>query len=57
MTILLKMPFGDYTDSIKQIFANGYPKYIINQRKFYRSKIGNELKSSARNAIFIFAIN
>ena len=53
MTILLKMPFGDYTDSIKQIFANGYPKYIINQENSIGPKIGNELKSSARNAIFL----
>lgn len=53
MTILLKMPFGDYTDSIKKIFANGYPKYIINQENSIGPKIGNELKSSARNAIFL----
>ena len=52
-TILLKMPFGDYTDSIKNIFDTSYPKYIINQETSIGPKIGNELKTSARNAIIL----
>ena len=52
-TVLLKMPFGDYTESIKNIFDTSYPKYIINQETSIGPKIGNELKTSARNAIIL----
>ena len=53
MTILLKMPFGDYTESLKNLFNTNYPKYIINQETSIGPKIGTELKSNARNAIIL----
>ena len=43
--ILLKMPFGDYAESIKNIFNTNYPSYIINQETSIGPKIGNELKA------------
>tara|TARA_Y100000588_G_C14053772_1_gene838436 strand:+ start:62 stop:970 length:909 start_codon:yes stop_codon:yes gene_type:complete len=53
MTVLIKLPFGDYENTINKIFNNNYPDYIINQQISIGPKIGNELKSSALNAIML----
>jgi len=56
MTVLIKLPFGDYENTINKIFNNNYPDYIINQQISIGPKIGNELKSSALNAIMLALI-
>jgi len=56
MTILLKMKFGEYEESLKTYFKNNYPHFIINQETSIGPKIGDELKTSARNAIIISLI-
>ena len=53
MTILLKMKFGEYEEQLKTFFKNNYPYFIINQETSIGPKIGDELKTSARNAIII----
>ena len=53
MTVLIKLPFGNYENTINKIFNNNYPDYIINQQISIGPKIGNELKSSALNAIML----
>ena len=56
MTILLKMKFGEYEEILKTYFKNNYPHFIINQENSIGPKIGDELKTSARNAIIISLI-
>ena len=56
ITILLKMKFGEYEESLKTYFKNNYPHFIINQENSIGPKIGDELKTSARNAIIISLI-
>jgi len=56
MTILLKMKFGEYEESLKTYFKNNNPHFIINQETSIGPKIGDELKTSARNAIIMSLI-
>ena len=57
MTILLKMKFGEYEENLKTYFKNNYPQqFIINQENSIGPKIGDELKTSARNAIIMSLI-
>ena len=57
MTILLKMKFGEYEEILKTYFKNNYPQtFIINQENSIGPKIGDELKTSARNAIIMSLI-